>query len=440
VIRFPPTLALLLPVAVAAQTAPGRDTTVSVRDSAVRVFVDCPDFSNGCDLDFFRTEITFVNYTQNPQDADVHILITTQQTGGGGTAYTITLIGQHKFAGKADTLHYNAPPAQAADEARRAVKGVLELGLVSYAATTPLGDRLHVSYDAPQGAAAVVHDPWNYWVFNTSINGNLSGQQSFHFGSVFGSFSANRTTERWKINLSVNYNYNESDFKLPVDDTLGNEIGTETVSSFTRGYGANAMIVRSVGRHWGIGAVGSVNNSTFSNQRLWTRVAPALEYDFFPYSQSTRQLITLHYELGASWFDYYVETLYGKTRQRLFDQTLTLSATAKETWGTVNASLQGQTYLYDLRKNHLTFFGGTSLNLYRGLSLSVQGSVSLQHDQLSIPLAGATPQQILLQQHQLASSFSYFTFFGFSFNFGSIFNNIVNPRFGSSSGGMMIMM
>jgi hypothetical protein len=440
VIRFPPTLALLLPVAVAAQTAPGRDTTVSVRDSAVRVFVDCPDFSNGCDLDFFRTEITFVNYTQNPQDADVHILITTQQTGGGGTAYTITLIGQHKFAGKADTLHYNAPPAQAADEARRAVKGVLELGLVSYAATTPLGDRLHVSYDAPQGAAAVVHDPWNYWVFNTSINGNLSGQQSFHFGSVFGSFSANRTTERWKINLSVNYNYNESDFKLPVDDTLGNEIGTETVSSFTRGYGANAMIVRSVGRHWGIGAVGSVNNSTFSNQRLWTRVAPALEYDFFPYSQSTRQLITLHYELGASWFDYYVETLYGKTRQRLFDQTLTLSATAKETWGTVNASLQGQTYLYDLRKNHLTFFGGTSLNLYRGLSISVQGSVSLQHDQLSIPLAGATPQEILLQQHQLASSFSYFTFFGFSFNFGSIFNNIVNPRFGSSSGGMMIMM
>ncbi|HWZ27511.1 MAG TPA: hypothetical protein VNX15_03065 [Gemmatimonadales bacterium] len=439
-IRFPPTLALLLPVAVAAQTAPGRDTTVSVRDSAVRVFVDCPDFSNGCDLDFFRTEITFVNYTQNPQDADVHILITTQQTGGGGTAYTITLIGQHKFAGKADTLHYNAPPAQAADEARRAVKGVLELGLVSYAATTPLGDRLHVSYDAPQGAAAVVHDPWNYWVFNTSINGNLSGQQSFHFGSVFGSFSANRTTERWKINLSVNYNYNESDFKLPVDDTLGNEIGTETVSSFTRGYGANAMIVRSVGRHWGIGAVGSVNNSTFSNQRLWTRVAPALEYDFFPYSQSTRQLITLHYELGASWFDYYVETLYGKTRQRLFDQTLTLSATAKETWGTVNASLQGQTYLYDLRKNHLTFFGGTSLNLYRGLSISVQGSVSLQHDQLSIPLAGATPQEILLQQHQLASSFSYFTFFGFSFNFGSIFNNIVNPRFGSSSGGMMIMM
>jgi len=413
---------------------------MSVRDSAIKVFVDCPDFSNGCDIDFFRTEITFVNYTQNPQDAEVHILITTQQTGGGGTAYTITFIGQHRFAGKADTLHYTAPPAQAADDARRGVKGVLELGLVSYAATTPLGDRLHVSYDAPHGAAAVVHDPWNYWVFSASVNGNLSGQQSFHNGFAFGSFSANRTTEQWKFSLSVNYNYNESDFKLPVDDTLGNEIGTETVASISRGYGWNGLIVKSVGRHWGIGAVGLLSNSTFSNQKLWYRFAPAVEYDFFPYSQSTRQLVTLHYEVGASRYHYYEQTLYGKTQQTLFDQTLTLAATVKQTWGSVNASVQGATYLYDLRKNHLTFFGSTSLNLYRGLSFQLSGNVSLQHDQLSIPLAGATAQEILLQQHQLASSFSYFAFFGLSFNFGSIFNNVVNYHFGSSGGGIIMMM
>lgn len=435
------TLALLLPITLTAQSATGPNTSRSVRDSAIRVFVDCPDFSNGCDIDFFRTEITFVNYTQNPQDADVHILITTQQTGGGGTAYTVTLIGQHHFTGKADTLRYNAPPAASADDARHGVAGVLELGLASYAATTPLRDRLHVTYDAPQGAAAVVHDPWNYWMFQASLNGNLSGQQSLHNGSVFGNFAANRTTEKWKLNFSVNYNYNESDFKLPIDDSSGTEIGTETVSSFSRGYGANALVVKSVGGHWGIGGVGSLTNSTFSNQLLWVRLAPAVEYDFFPYSQSTRQLLTLHYEIGGSRFKYYEETLYGKTRQTLWDQSLTLSATVKETWGSVNASVQGASYLYDLHKNHLTFFGGASLNLYRGLSLQVQGNLSLQHDQLSIPLAGATAQEILLQQHQLASSFSYFTFFGFSFNFGSIFNNVVNYRFGSSgSGSVMIMM
>src|SRR5262249_25722010 len=130
----------------------------------------------------------------------------------------------------------------------------------------------------------------------------------------------------------------------------------------------------------------------------------------------------------------------GKSRETLFDEQLTLSATVKETWGSVNASVQGSNYLHDFRKNHLTFFGGTSLNLYRGLSFQLQGNLSLQHDQLSIPLAGATPQEVLLQQHQLASGFSYFAFFGLSFNFGSIFNNIVNYRFGSSGSGIIMIM
>ena len=150
---------------------------MSVRDSAIKVFVDCPDFSNGCDIDFFRTEITFVNYTQNPQDADVHILITTQQTGGGGTAYTITLIGQHHFAGKADTLHYNAPPATAVDEARRGLKGVLELALASYAATTPLADRLHVTYD---DRSACGYERWNDGLSECTSSAGNQNDPSLH--------------------------------------------------------------------------------------------------------------------------------------------------------------------------------------------------------------------------------------------------------------------
>ena len=243
-----------------------------------------------------------------------------------------------------------------------------------------------------------------------------------------------------KLNLSVNYNYSESDFKLPVTDTLGNEIGTETVSSIQRGYGLNGMIVKSAGRHWGVGTKLSASYSSFSNQALNARIAPALEYDIFPYNQSTRQLLTLHYEIGLSRLNYLTQTLYGRFNQTLFDETATVSTSVKETWGSVNVSLEAANYLYDFRKNHLSLFGGANLNVYRGLSISFSGNVSLQHDQLALPLSSATAQEILLQQHQLASSFSYFTFFGFSFNFGSIFNNVVNPRFGGSSGGMMIMM
>jgi hypothetical protein len=44
-------------------------------------------------------------------------------------------------------------------------------------------------------------------------------------------------------------------------------------------------------------------------------------------------------------------------------------------------------------------------------------------------------QDILLQRKQMATQYEYFTGFGFTYTFGSIYNNVVNPRFGNSGGG-----
>ncbi len=40
-----------------------------------------------------------------------------------------------------------------------------------------------------------------------------------------------------------------------------------------------------------------------------------------------------------------------------------------------------------------------------------------------------TPQEIIAQQRALATNYEYYSGFGLSFTFGSIYNNIVNPRF-----------
>lgn len=48
----------------------------------LRVFADCQAY--GCDFDYFRTEIPFVDYVRNRQDASIHILVTADGTGGGG--------------------------------------------------------------------------------------------------------------------------------------------------------------------------------------------------------------------------------------------------------------------------------------------------------------------------------------------------------------------
>jgi len=41
---------------------------------------------------------------------------------------------------------------------------------------------------------------------------------------------------------------------------------------------------------------------------------------------------------------------------------------------------------------------------------------------------GATPEEIIARQQALATHYSYFTGFGLSYTFGSIYNNVVNPR------------
>src|SRR5258707_15437038 len=77
-----------------------QDSTRTVQDSAVRVFLDCPD--TFCDFDYYKTEITFVNWVRDRQFAQVHVLVTAQQTGGGQED-TLTVIGLERFAGAEDT-------------------------------------------------------------------------------------------------------------------------------------------------------------------------------------------------------------------------------------------------------------------------------------------------------------------------------------------------
>ncbi len=51
----------------------------------LRVFLDC----GPCDDDYLRQEITFVNYVRDRPDAQVHVLVTREGTGGGGRAWTL---------------------------------------------------------------------------------------------------------------------------------------------------------------------------------------------------------------------------------------------------------------------------------------------------------------------------------------------------------------
>jgi hypothetical protein len=142
---FVPLLSLILLVLVSALAwaAPQQQRPVD-RTEAVRVFLDC----RSCDENYLRTEITFINYVRDRATADLHILVTTQPTGGGGTEFTLKFIGLGRFQGVEQQLSYVAPQTNTDDETRKALARVLKLGLVRYVADTPLGSQLDVSYKA----------------------------------------------------------------------------------------------------------------------------------------------------------------------------------------------------------------------------------------------------------------------------------------------------
>jgi hypothetical protein len=400
-----------------AQTQP--DSLEAKDNKALKIFIDC-ELCGADDFDYIRTEIAFVNYVRDRKEAQVHVLLTTQETGSGGTEFTITFIGQHEYAGNNDTLEHVSKKDDTDDVVRQGNVRVMKLGLIRYVAKTPQAEQISIAYNKPAAQKAVV-DKWNYWVFNLNLDSFLNGQKSTSFASLYGSVSANRVTPAWKINLSVNANYYESNFDL----------GDRTISSFSRGRSFRGFVVKSLDGHWSAGLSGSVFSSTYNNTKLGINVEPAVEYNLFRYAESTRRQLRFLYRIGYNDVHYDEETIYDKNSEVLINEELSITLDVKQPWGSVRTSLEGSNYFHGFSKNRVELFGELSLRLFKGVSFRVFGDVSRIRDQLSLPKGGASSEEILLQRRQLATQYSYFASIGLSYTFGSIYNNVVNPRFGN---------
>jgi len=392
------------------------DSLKALKSSAPRIYIDC----SVCDIDFIKTEITFVNYVRDSKEAQVHILITTQRTAGGGIEHTLTFIGRQDFSGMNDTLKYVSRQSDTEDDIRKGLVQVLKMGLVRYVARTPMADKLCIALQEKMEPALVV-DKWKSWVFSVSANGYFNGEKSRNYVSLWGNLSAKQITPDWKVDLYVNGSYNENKFK----------IDEQTISSISKSKSFGGSVIKSIADHWSAGIFGDIFSSTYSNRKFAFEFEPAVEYDLFPYSESTRRQLRFIYWAGGQFSRYNEETIFDKTSELLFRQALSVNLEVKQTWGSVSTRLEGSHYLHDLSKNELELYSELSLRIFKGLSFNMSGQVSLVHNQLSLPKRGATQEEILLQRTQLATQYYYWTSIGLSYTFGSIYSNVVNPRFGN---------
>jgi hypothetical protein len=190
------------------------------------------------------------------------------------------------------------------------------------------------------------------------------------------------------------------------------------------------LIVKSLSDHWSIGATFDISGSTFRNTKLNYDFYPSIEYNIFPYSQSTRRQLRLLYGIGYAYNKYIDTTIYNKVEENLFGQKLEVAYQVQEKWGSINVSLEGSNYFHDFSKNKIELEGYISIRIVKGLSFSIFGSVGRILDQLSLVKGEISEADILLQLTELATEYSIDGGVGITYTFGSIYSNTVNPRFG----------
>jgi hypothetical protein len=331
----------------------------------------------------------------------------------------MNFMGLKDYEGVNNTLKYSSHGTDTKDEVRKEMAHVLKAGLISYVAKTPVLNQIKFDY-LKRTKPVVVEDRWNYWVYYLSLRGSLSGQKTYSNSELNGNVSVSRVTPASKFRMSISAELKERIFKF--DDS--------TIISPSEEKNFSGLWVKSISDHWSFGGWYGASSNTFDNTKFRSYLAPAIEFNIFPYAESTRRQLRLLYRIGIVYSNYREETIYDKFEEMLFSEALSVTFEQKEPWGNVSGRIEGSHYFHDFSKNKLVLSGNISVRLFKGFSISLNGRYSSIKDQLGLPKEDASLEDILLRLKQLQTNYSYSLSLGFSYSFGSIYSNVVNPRFG----------
>lgn len=388
----------------------------SLLSKAPKLYID----QNRVSMDYLREKVNFVNYVRDRKLSDIYILVTTQPNAHGGREYTFTFEGKNEFDGMNDTLVYHSQSYSNDSEVRKEFVKKIKQGLLRFMVETPILDKLKIGFDY-QREPENVTDSWNYWVFKIRTRGGLRGEELRESYYLSADLDIDRITEDWKFRFESDVDYDEDSYKI-------NDDSTWTTNS--KSWEIEPILVKSISDQWSVGLFGRIYSSTYRNMKTSFRLVPGIEYNIFPYSESTYREIRLAYYIGPNFNHYREETIFDKSEETLFTHGIIVDVEIKQPWGQIDIRGEYTNYLNDFSKRRFELFGNMSFQLVKGLSFDLGGGYSMVHDQIGLPKRDLNIEEIILRRTELATQYSFSTYFGISYTFGAIYNNIVNPRFG----------
>ncbi|WP_420459053.1 hypothetical protein [Neolewinella sp.] len=390
----------------------------------LNLFTDCD-----CNKTLLKQELNYVNHTIDPVNAQVNLFIVTNYLSNGGRVYDLNFKGQQELAENSLSFKVSTTAVMTDLERDEYLNKRIELGLAGFLAGTSYADLVDLTAQAPPEPEVADEeeteenggssDHWNNWIFETSASFFASKESQRSKTQVRLGFEADRTTPDWRIRFSPNFFYRVEKI---------NQSQGEPILSVRRDQWFDGKVVRSISNHWSVGILTNANSSTYRNINLGIFVAPAVEYNIFDYNQVPFKEFTVAYRIG------YVRNIYTDTTVFLVDeeslarQSLDINLRLRQRWGQVFAGISAANYLDDFKKNRLSLDARADVRIIKGLSFNIGGSYEIINDQISLPAREISERDRLLGITQLATSYSADISVGFSYTFGSLFNNVINTR------------
>ena len=414
-------LLILISEAVSGQNVPAQQDTL--RKNAVKIFLDCFD----CDMNYTRQEIPYINYVRDIHDAQVVILVSEQAAGSGGTEYTYTFHGQNNFKEMDDTISYTTSPDQTSTIIRQKRTDLLKMGLMRYVARTPLFNEIEIRHNKELESQEVI-DRWNNWVFEISTEPQFESEEAQKELDLRNSVNISKITPDIKLEIEMDHFYEREKFieHANTDSVISSTYSTSSASM-------NNLFVKSLGDHWSAGLRWDFGLSTRENYYFKTEVLPSIEYDIFPYSEATHRQLRILYSAGYQFNNYIDSTIYNKVYEHLYLQMLGIAFRVQKKWGSINISLTGSNYFHDLSKNKVELGSFIDVRIFKGLSLRIFGGAAHINDQVNLKKSTISEAERLLQLRELATKYRVEGGIEITYTFGSIYNNVVNPRFGNGN-------
>jgi hypothetical protein len=400
----------------------------------LRVYLD--RFTQPQDYNYLRTTLTCINYTDQPEDCDVRVQLTSETVGNSTDRYILFFYGEKQFAGQNDTVMFIIPPMTNNLALQNMYVETLKQGLLPYLAQTEWASQLQVSYDAPAIQSPLFQDYWNLSTFSVRFGGALDYSRQFVF-SGFTEDLFERTLkgnigfdwwhvgQKWRFASTADAMYFQRDANRLGPLVVGSFISTIRSKEKDQSQRVSFEAVRSLTKHFSTGGsldwdrdfIGTSNR--FQNQ---AKLTLGVEYNLFPYSDFFRRRLLVNYNTSIYLYNNQIPkhpTIRLPQQEVAFQYALRVKKaflSFRQSNSVRLSSSKWNTWSTGLDIN-------TGIEIKRNLFLSLDGRIQY-HNENPISALGPILPDVYTNK---ARTTTYYFYTQITYLFGSGYRNILNP-------------